>query len=297
MCEKKYEKTKKLMNQLYTWKYLFDFEKWVYGNKQDRRDLEEFFDFLDEIILVEYQEDYLVTMNIGTKFYRARVIEFDDYKKIEKGIGYDADRLRGYNWEESKEPPDGSNKEQRNSKKGEIALYVADDEVTACAEVKSEVRQYISLAEFELSENVQVLDFSKMQFTKPFHPYDNTYEVNIREILSKLEFYFSRPVYNFEEYKFSQQIVKHFREKGVKGFKYRSFYSSGSNYTFFDDPIKKFLWNDSRVLINYATANLFISLDKSNTIDLSNINKIEKDISSDVREQMLAETKKKWKPL
>ena len=57
MCEKKYEKTKKLMNQLYTWKYLFDFEKWVYGNKQDRRDLEEFFDFLDEIILVEYQED------------------------------------------------------------------------------------------------------------------------------------------------------------------------------------------------------------------------------------------------
>jgi len=174
MCEKKYEKTKKLMNQLYTWKYLFDFEKWVYGNKQDRRDLEEFFDFLDEIILVEYQEDYLVTMNIGTKFYRARVIEFDDYKKIEKGIGYDADRLRGYNWEESKEPPDGSNKEQRNSKKGEIALYVADDEVTACAEVKSEVRQYISLAEFELSEN----EIKQYNYEISFLD-DNSFKINM----------------------------------------------------------------------------------------------------------------------
>ena len=58
--------------------------------------------------------------------------------------------------------------------------------------------------------------------------------------------------------------------------------------------MKKFIWNDSRVLINYATANLFISLDKGNMIDLDNINKIEKSISSDVREKMLDDTKQMW---
>ena len=58
--------------------------------------------------------------------------------------------------------------------------------------------------------------------------------------------------------------------------------------------MKKFIWNDSRVLINYATANLFISLDKGNMIDLDNINKIEKSISSDVREKMLEDTKQMW---
>ena len=159
------------------------------------------------------------------------------------------------------------------------------------------VREYISVAEFELSDSVQVLDFSKMQFSKSFYQYNDTYGVNVREMLSTLEFYFSRPVYSKEEYVFSQQIVKHFREKGITGFKYRSFYSSGNNFTFFEDAINKFIWNDSRVVINYTTANLFISLDKINVTDLSNVNNIEKNISNDIRERMLEDTKQVWEAL
>lgn len=239
----------------------------------------------------------MVQIKKGSKFYRARVIPFTDYKSFHKGIGYEADRLRGYNWKESKEPPKNITTEQRNSKSGEEALYVADDEVTACAEAKSMVREYISVAEFELSDSVQVLDFSKMQFSKSFYQYNDTYGVNVREMLSTLEFYFSRPVYSKEEYVFSQQIVKHFREKGITGFKYRSFYSSGNNFTFFEDAINKFIWNDSRVVINYTTANLFISLDKINVTDLSNVNNIEKNISNDIRERMLEDTKQVWEAL
>ncbi len=294
MSKKDDEQRRQIVYQLKTKDYLSKFQEWANGTIQYQTEIDKFFDILDEIILVEYQEDFMVEIKKGVKFYRARVIKFDDYKKLQKGIGYESARLRGYNWEESKEPPEDKAEAQRNSKEKEVALYVADDEVTACAETKSKVREYISVAEFELSENVQVLDFSKMQFSKPFNQYNDIYSVDVRKMLSILEFYFSKPVYSSEEYKCSQQIVRHFREKGITGFKYRSFYSSGNNYTFFDDAMKKFIWNDSRVLINYATANLFISLDKGNMIDLDNINKIEKSISSDVREKMLEDTKQMW---
>ncbi len=291
------DKIKHFFNQLNTKAYLFNFEEWAKGNIKYWKDIDRFFEILDEVILVEYQNDFLVQIKKGSKFYRARVIPFTDYKSFHKGIGYEADRLRGYNWKESKEPPKNITTEQRNSKSGEEALYVADDEVTACAEAKSMVREYISVAEFELSDSVQVLDFSKMQFSKSFYQYNDTYGVNVREMLSTLEFYFSRPVYSKEEYVFSQQIVKHFREKGITGFKYRSFYSSGNNFTFFEDAINKFIWNDSRVVINYTTANLFISLDKINVTDLSNVNNIEKNISNDIRERMLEDTKQVWEAL
>ncbi|MFG6324237.1 MAG: RES domain-containing protein [Lachnospiraceae bacterium] len=291
------DKIKHFFNQLNTKAYLFNFEEWAKGNIKYWKDIDRFFEILDEVILVEYQNDFLVQIKKVSKFYRARVIPFTDYKSFHKGIGYEADRLRGYNWKESKEPPKNITTEQRNSKSGEEALYVADDEVTACAEAKSMVREYISVAEFELSDSVQVLDFSKMQFSKSFYQYNDTYGVNVREMLSTLEFYFSRPVYSKEEYVFSQQIVKHFREKGITGFKYRSFYSSGNNFTFFEDAINKFIWNDSRVVINYTTANLFISLDKINVTDLSNVNNIEKNISNDIRERMLEDTKQVWEAL
>ncbi len=291
------DKIKHFFNQLNTKAYLFNFEEWAKGNIKYWKDIDRFFEILDEVILAEYQNDFLVQIKKGSKFYRARVIPFTDYKSFHKGIGYEADRLRGYNWKESKEPPKNITTEQRNSKSGEEALYVADDEVTACAEAKSMVREYISVAEFELSDSVQVLDFSKMQFSKSFYQYNDTYGVNVREMLSTLEFYFSRPVYSKEEYVFSQQIVKHFREKGITGFKYRSFYSSGNNFTFFEDAINKFIWNDSRVVINYTTANLFISLDKINVTDLSNVNNIEKNISNDIRERMLEDTKQVWEAL
>lgn len=295
MSEKDNEEIKQLVNQLNTMAYSFNYEEWAKGDKKDCEDIDAFFRIIDELILVEYKEDFLVQIDKGSKFYRARVISVDDYKCNEKGIGYDPKRLRGYNWEESKEPPlEFCKKAQRNNPEGETALYVADDELTACAEVKSSVRQYISVAEFELAENVEVLDFSKMQFSKPFSQYDNIYGVDVRKILSTLVSYFSKPAYEDKEYIFSQKIVKHFREKGIKGFKYRSFYSSGRNYTFFNEEMEKFVWKDSRVLLNYATANLFISLDRCNAVDLSNIDKIEQNVSENIREKMWNDTKTMW---
>lgn len=293
-----YNEIEQFFYQLNTIAYSGNFERWAENKESISESMDTFFDIIDELILVEYREDFLVQLDKGSKFYRARIIGVDDYKHTDKGIGYTKERLIGYNGDESKEPPlEYCNKAQRNNPKGETALYVADDEITACAEIKSSVRQYISVAEFELNDNVVVLDFSKLQLSKPFYQYNGKYGVDVRRLLSTLVSYFSRPVYEDTEYIFSQKIVGHFREKGIKGFKYRSFYTSGNNYTFFDDEMQKFVWKDSRVLMNYATANLFVSLDRNKAVDLSNIDKIEQSISSDIREKMWNDTKKVWKPL
>lgn len=296
MTEK--EQIQQFFNSMSTKAYFFNFEEWAKDVSRNNETVQKYFEIIDRLILNVYREDYIRKIDKGSKFYRARIIPVDDYKHEEKGIGYDRDRLRGYNWEESKEPPVEYCKEaQRNNPAGETALYVADDEITACAEVKSKVRQFISVAEFELSESVEVLDFSNLNFSKPFYQYNNTYGVDVRDILSTLEHYFSHPAYDEKEYVFSQKIVKHFREKGIKGFKYRSFYSSGKNYTFFDEEMKKFIWKDSRVLINYATANLFISLDRCNADDLTNIDKIETKVNENIRENMWKDARKMWHPV
>lgn len=292
------EEMQQFINSLNTMAYSFNFEEWVNKNNRENETVEKYFEIIDELVLGEYRGDYIKRIDKGSKFYRARIISVDDYQSKEKGIGYDYHRLRGYSWEESKEPPvEYCKKAQRNNPAGETALYVADDEITACAEVKSSVRQFISVAEFELSESVEVLDFSNMHFSKPFYQYNNTYGVDVRRMLSILESYFCQPVYEEKEYLFSQKITKHFREKGIKGFKYRSFYSSGKNYTFFDEDMGKFVWKDSRVLMNYATANLFISLDRCDMKDLNNIDKIEIDVTDDIREKMWKDTQKMWKSI
>lgn len=289
------EMCKNFINQLNTNANLFNFEKCAKNDLKDSKLEKDFFNIIDRLILKEYKDDYLQQIEKGKLFYRARIILLEDYKNTDKGIGYNQKELLGYNSEESKEPPSYRCIEQRNSKKEEVALYVADDEITACAEIKSKVRQYISVAKFELTENVQVLDFSKMEFSKSFYQYNNTYNVDVKKMLSVLESYFSRPVYEDKEYVFSQKIVEHFREKGIKGYKYRSFYSSsGYNYTFFDDEMKKFNWKESRVLINYATANLFISLDRCEKVDLSNINKIDTNVNADIKEKMWKDTIREW---
>ena len=83
---------------------------------------------------------------------------------------------------------------------------------------------------------------------------------------------FSVPVYNTEEYKITQKIISHYRKKGYYGVKYKSFYADGCNFTFFDEYINNFSWEDSRVVLNYATSNLFISLDQEEKCqDIDNI--------------------------
>lgn len=251
---------------------------------------------LDNIIFREYKEDFFVKLLAGEIFYRARTINIDDYGNIKKGIHYSADRLFGYNWKESKEPPPKYAAAGRNSKDKEIALYLASNEITACVEARPPIRSLVSVAEFTLNKDINIIDFSKLHYQNPLNKKDSVYGVDTRKYLSSVFSLFSSPVYSKEEYKITQKLVNHFREKGYQGFRYRSFYADGYNFTFFDESIKDFTWRDSRVVLNYATANLFISLDRNdNHTDIENASNVEQKISQKIREQIWDDVCRSWK--
>ena len=251
---------------------------------------------LDDIILNEYKDDFLVKVVKGDVFYRARTVSIDDYGNIEKGVYSSKTRLHGYDWKESKDPPAKYAAAGRNSKQKERALYMASNEITACAEVRPPIRALVSIAKFTADKEMTILDFSKKQgYSKPLNIKDREYDIDTRKYISKVLSLFSVPVYNTEEYKITQKIISHYRKKGYYGVKYKSFYADGCNFTFFDEYINNFSWEDSRVVLNYATSNLFISLDQEEKCqDIDNIDNVKKEITSDLRKQMWKDIKNAW---
>lgn len=182
----------------------------------------------------------------------------------------------------------------RLSYNNERALYLATDEATACSEVKQEIRQLISVATFISEEELEIIDFSKLKYTRPLNIYDDKYSVDIRSFLGKVRALFVEPIYD-GDYCVTQKITKYFREKGYQGFKYASFYAKGDNYTFFRENMKKVKWESSRIVINYAVANLFLSMDKvEDYADIQNTEKIEKEVSVETRAKLFEQTKKKF---
>ena len=265
---------------------------WAKGNHEvDEKTLSKAFEVLDNIILKDFANEFIVTLSKNVILYRARNIEPKDYTKREKGISYSNNRLHGYNWEESKEPPEKFANAGRTSKKGNSALYLAQDEITACMEVRTKIKQLVSVAQFELQKDIKVIDFSKLQYSQPLDKYDEDYDVDVRYFLGRIFALFTDPIYD-GNYCVTQKIVEHFREYGFQGIAYRSLYTGKANYTFFDEYRCFFVWKESRVLINYAVASLFVSMDEIEGYDdISNQDQLEKEISEVTRKQMLKNTK------
>lgn len=174
---------------------------------------------------------------------------------------------------------------------------MASNEITACSEVRPPIRALVSIAKFIANQEMKILDFSKLKgYSKSLNIKDEEYNVNIKTYLEKIIALFSTPVYNKDEYKVTQKIVAHFREMGFCGFKYRSFYADGFNFTFFDEYINNFIWEDSRVVLNYASSNLFITLDSDGSADdIDNISNVQGKIAPELRMKLWENVKKAWK--
>lgn len=268
---------------------------WATGKDYYADELNKAFNVIDEIFLNDYRDEFVKTIPDGTIFYRGRKVDNEDYEKRKKGLSYNSKTKTfcGYNWEESKEPPADKSAAGRLSRAGEAALYLASDEITAAIECRPDIRQLVSIAEFQNKREIKIINFSKMQFSRPLNSYDGKYDADARYLLSKLHALFTYPVYEVEEYVITQKIVDHFREKGYEGFAYKSFFTGGTNYTFFDESREVFSWNKSRILLNYTASNLFVSLDETDSAnDLDNKYMVEKGISEDARNKIAHNTKK-----
>lgn len=266
---------------------------WASGNQEaNKEELQKALWLMDEIFLNDFKEQFVISIPKDTNFYRARILDVKDDKRVDKGIGYSKDRLYGYNWQESKEPPASKAKAGRMSRKKEVALYLASDEITACSEIKPSIRQLVSVAHFKSTKNVQVIDFSKLKYSEPLDINDEKYNADARQFLQKVLALFTTPVDNPNDYCITQKIVDHFREKDYTGFIYRSFYTNGNNYTFFDDSMKCFQWIDSRVLIYYATASLFVSVDElEDHKDIRHIESVEQSVERETKDVLMRQIK------
>lgn len=70
--------------------------------------------------------------------------------------------------------------------------------------------------------------------------------------------------------------------------------TNGNNYTFFDDSMKCFQWIDSRVLIYYATASLFVSVDKiEEHEDIRHIESVEQNVKRETKDVLLKQIKQR----
>lgn len=265
---------------------------WASGSqKVNKEEVQRALWLIDEIFLNDFREEFVVSIPKDAIFYRARILDIEDDKRVDKGIGYSKERLYGYNWQESKEPPASKAKAGRMSRENEVALYLASDEITACSEIKPSIRQMVSVAQFKSTEDIQVIDFSKLKYSRPLNINDEKYDVDARQFLQNVLALFTTPVCN-EDYCITQNIADHFREKGYTGFIYRSFYTNGNNYTFFDDSMKCFQWIDSRVLIYYATASLFVSVDKlEEHKDIRHIESVEQSVKRETKDELLKQIK------
>lgn len=238
------------------------FIKAVETEKGMTDEIQKIFKIIDDIVLEKEKEQFIKELKIGGKYYRARIIYPEDDDKLEKGIGKTIDgKFWGYNDVNSKEPILGMSGEGRNSISGSSYLYMASNPETACMEVKSQFADLISLATFELTETLHVVDFaSEKHFQKTDTEY---YKIKLGELFSQLMLRFTEPVRGENAYKATQIIADYLRKTGIDGIAYKSFLSPGGiNFTIFNCHPKKIRFCGSRVLIHKQANHSFWDLNE-----------------------------------
>lgn len=159
-----------------------------------------------------------------------------------------SDRLN-YDKMNSCEPILGKGRDGRNNVAGLSYLYAASNEETACAEIKSQLGELISLAEFEVKKRLNIIDFS---CDKTFErEKSKLHEMSFGVFFTQLMMKYCEPVNDSSEYKVTQLISEYIRKTGVDGIAYKSYLSPGGiNYTIFHSHRSLIEYQRSRILIH-----------------------------------------------
>jgi hypothetical protein len=211
-----------------------DYLAFEYATKRDRRHV--FSDrtrsFLDAVVATSSARKWV--MHEGTILYRAQ-LGHDEEKVSEDEDEYapcafGRDRMR---------PLPHSACEGRVNPKGIPCLYLADNPTTAMAEVRPWVQSYISLSQFRISKNVQLVDcsldsdvgvsdvlfqdsasgdFEKLAWTQISHAFSEPVSTNDRTA----------------DYAPTQVLAEVFKSCGFDGIAYNSRLSIGKNVALFD---------------------------------------------------------------
>ncbi|MDO4338921.1 MAG: RES family NAD+ phosphorylase [Eubacteriales bacterium] len=213
-------------------------------------EVQRIFNIIDDIVLGKEERQFVKELKPGDKYYRARIINPEDDGDLSKGIGKTPEgKFLGYNDTNSREPLLGISGEGRNNISGASYLYVASNPETACMEIKSQFGDLISLATFELTETLKIIDFAS---EKTFQRSDTKYHgVGLGVLFSQLMLRYTEPVRGENAYKATQTISDYLRKTGIDGIAYKSFLTPGGiNYTIFNSHPRKIKFCESKVLLH-----------------------------------------------
>ena len=164
----------------------------------------------------------------GTVLYRAR-------------LGF----VRGSNGDEpyhgvaiGAPPPDKAGPGRANAM-GKVVLYCADQEDTAVAEVRPARGEYVSLAEFRASRDLEILDLATdPEWPNPFTDDAINYWLEFAGLLAAFADQLSKPLRSRDDptdYTPSQKLSELIQTSGVDGIRYPSAMApNGTNVVLFD---------------------------------------------------------------
>lgn len=233
---------------------------------------------LDKIIFDIEKEQFIKTLKKGEILFRARKVDVEDMNPPSKGIwgcmndceesGGKLLFTTGYDEDNSKECPLGKGGEGRNNIKGMSFLYLAEDKETSCSEIDTTIRDVISVAEFEVEQDLKVIDF--MTDDKKFDlKLNDEYHISFGLLISQLMFDFCKPTSDKKEYFVTQVIADHIRKAGFDGIMYRSFYTGKANYTIFNSHKSKIKYNNSSLFIYEYVDKYFFDCNENKQISSS----------------------------
>lgn len=182
-------------------------------------------DYFNKQVFSEYFKYMNKSYKKGELFYRARISEGKGFSKEEMGA-----------------PPLGKASGGRANPMGISYLYLASDSKTAVSEIRAGALDYISVAQFELIEDIKIIDFEKIDKISPFFDAIDITQLGINShILKIISEEISKPLGGDGralEYLPTQYISDYIKSIGEwQGIKYKSTLGDGYNLAIFDENL------------------------------------------------------------
>lgn len=159
---------------------------------------------------------YTCNLSQGTSFYRARAVSSTQLKemKFTHKTLY-SNGIYGFHTKNMGAPPKGKGGENRANSSDIAFLYLASKPERACSEIRPVYQSFISLAEFELQQNVTIVNLVNNSYKSSNNLFDH-YLIGF--IMNE----FTKPVTSEEkiEYAPSQYIAWKLKQNNIAGIKY-----------------------------------------------------------------------------
>ncbi len=224
--------------------------------------------------ILKFDGNYTKIVSKGNLFYRARPLGEDDicnHKQL--GINVDInDRFKGCDYYNSIEPPNGIAKASRCNKENISVLYLADDEYTACCEVKPDLGQLISVAKFMNKQELKMIDLYSggNRLDSQFWGDVEKNNISIDSVISYIKREFRAAVSNEKDYSVTQYFSEMIKENGYDGIVFKSSLTGHCNYVLFKGAERNgFEMLDSKIVRLYTPKYCFIDFNEDQVMPIT----------------------------